>query len=375
MKKFIVTFVLIFTLLLTVSCTENNNKYKLTVIDEWGLLIEPLNNEYEAGEIVEVKLGFRSGPSVGIDINGKYIGENAETKWENGCPVISFIMPEKDSILYTTLNGLFTDPCEDSHDFNEGEIINVPGSDIELIVYRCIKCGHSISENINNEKYYDLIFSGETDYLINDISGKYLSGSTITIPTKLIPNTYTSLELYANGVKLNKVVKPTDGKAIYYHFTMPNENCIIEIKVINRPYLILDKPEYLHTPWIENSNGTYLFINNRAELVDYIDKVYQGMMFLPDYSPYKQTSGYNDDFFNENFLIVFQTEESSGGNKNKIKSYYIENRVITIDLEMVVAGESCDMKGLIYFLPLSKDLLETIDEAKILKNGIDITNR
>lgn len=82
-----------------------DTKYKLTVIDYWGYLVEPLDDRYEAGEEVEVHLAFLSGPSVGIDLNGKYIGENADTKRVNGHPVITFTMPAEDSILYTTQNG------------------------------------------------------------------------------------------------------------------------------------------------------------------------------------------------------------------------------------------------------------------------------
>ena len=82
-----------------------DTKYKLTVIDYWGYLVEPLNEYYKAGEEVEVHLMFLSGPAVGIDLNGKYIGENADTKRVNGHPVITFTMPAEDSVLYTTQNG------------------------------------------------------------------------------------------------------------------------------------------------------------------------------------------------------------------------------------------------------------------------------
>lgn len=85
--------------------TPSNTKYKLTVIDYWGYLVKPLNEYYEAGEEVEVTLAFLSGPSVGIELNGEYIGENADTKHDGVYPIITFTMPAKDSILYTTMNG------------------------------------------------------------------------------------------------------------------------------------------------------------------------------------------------------------------------------------------------------------------------------
>ena len=83
----------------------SNAKYKLTVIDYWGYLRKPLDEYYEAGEEVEVTLAFLSGPSVGIELNGEYIGENADTKHDGVYPIITFTMPAKDSILYTTMNG------------------------------------------------------------------------------------------------------------------------------------------------------------------------------------------------------------------------------------------------------------------------------
>ena len=82
-----------------------DTKYKLTVIDYWGYLVKPLDESYEAGEEVEVTLKFLSGPSVGIELNGEYIGENADTKYDGACPIITFTMPAKDSVLYTTQNG------------------------------------------------------------------------------------------------------------------------------------------------------------------------------------------------------------------------------------------------------------------------------
>ena len=117
MKKILVSILLFVFGVCLVGCVDTpngpgsedpylNGKYKLTVIDDFGYLVEPIDNYYKAGEEVEVHLAFLSGPSVGININGVYIGEDAETKHVDGHPVISFIMPNKDSTLYTTMNGL-----------------------------------------------------------------------------------------------------------------------------------------------------------------------------------------------------------------------------------------------------------------------------
>ena len=46
------------------------------MIDNWNLLVHPLEKEYEAGTNVEVHMGFRSGPSVCIIINDEIIVSN-----------------------------------------------------------------------------------------------------------------------------------------------------------------------------------------------------------------------------------------------------------------------------------------------------------
>ena len=82
----------------------SDTKYKLTVIDYWGYLVKPLDEYYKAGEKVEVTLAFLSGPAVGIALNGEYIGENSVTEYDGVYPIITFTMPAKDSVLYTTQN-------------------------------------------------------------------------------------------------------------------------------------------------------------------------------------------------------------------------------------------------------------------------------
>lgn len=159
MKKILVSmFLLVFGLCL-VGCVDtpngpgtqdpfSNDAHKLTVIDDFGYLVKPLDKYYKAGEEVEVHLAFLSGPSVGININGEYIGENAETKHVDGHPVITFIMPDKDSILYTTMNGLILKDCgEDNHQWDKGREI-AGGNGGYVMKYFCELCGKFKEETI-----------------------------------------------------------------------------------------------------------------------------------------------------------------------------------------------------------------------------------
>lgn len=79
-------------------------KYKVNVIDNHGILIEPLDREYKPGEVVRVKLRFFSGVRAGINVNGELIEASTESVvWEY--EIYEFIMPDEDVTIYTTING------------------------------------------------------------------------------------------------------------------------------------------------------------------------------------------------------------------------------------------------------------------------------
>ena len=141
MKKILfILSIIMLSLLTLVGCElSNSNKYKLEVIDDFGYLLNPLDKYYEAGEEVDVHLKFLSGTSVGINLNGEYIGENTDTKHEDGHPVLTFNMPNKDSVLYTTSNGYILKECnsEDAHEYEVHTLDVMP----QKIVYICKFCG------------------------------------------------------------------------------------------------------------------------------------------------------------------------------------------------------------------------------------------
>lgn len=79
-------------------------KYKLDAVDNYNILLEPLNDEYRAGDIVKVKLQFFSGCRAGIKVNDELIERSISSKvWEY--EIYEFIMPNTDVTLYTTING------------------------------------------------------------------------------------------------------------------------------------------------------------------------------------------------------------------------------------------------------------------------------
>lgn len=149
MKKILVRIFLLVVALCLLGCeSTSRGEYKLTVIDDFGYLIEPLENYYKAGEKVEAHLALLSGPMVGININGEYIAENVETEIIDGHPVITFIMPDKDSVLYTTCNGRILKNCGDNnHKWNEGREIE-DGNGGYVMKYCCELCGKTKEEII-----------------------------------------------------------------------------------------------------------------------------------------------------------------------------------------------------------------------------------
>ena len=147
MKKLFVCLFLLLCLILCVSCdliTDRNdargeNEYKLTVIDTFGYLAEPLEEYYTAGQEVKVHIIFLSGPLGGINLNGEKITDYELS--EDASPIYTFTMPAMDSVLYTTQNGYIGIECdEDSHSFGEGKLINATDGN-HKVAYVCQVCG------------------------------------------------------------------------------------------------------------------------------------------------------------------------------------------------------------------------------------------
>ena len=157
MKKMITLLVLFISTLSLVGCNQTeleDNKYKLEVVDNWNLLVHPLEKEYEAGSTIEVHLAFRSGPSVGIKINGEIlIAKEFSTTCDQLCEFVSFTMPNEDTIIYTHQNGYIAKSCGDNnHEWDEGEIIQVPGGG-EQLMYNCLVCGKTKTEDVDDDNF------------------------------------------------------------------------------------------------------------------------------------------------------------------------------------------------------------------------------
>lgn len=142
--------------------------------------------------------------------------------------------------------------CEESHKWDEGVIFEVPGSYDKELIQTCLRCGETKSTIIEPGVKYKLTVIGDTDLLMESLSGEYHPDFMIEIKTHVLLD--ADIEIYANGEKLKKTHYDSD----YWGYTleMPNQDVTIEIKVIDGwkqdPYIDLEV-----TTYVENDNYGY----------------------------------------------------------------------------------------------------------------------
>lgn len=141
MKKIIFKILTILGLIFSLtSCDSNDKMHKLEIVDNWNLLMHPLEDEYEEGTIIEVHLGFRSGPAVGIILDDEVIiaqGKDVSKTCETYCNAVSFVMPNKDTTIYTHQNGEIGSPR-----FTIKNILNIPNINLNEVEKVQLVNGH-----------------------------------------------------------------------------------------------------------------------------------------------------------------------------------------------------------------------------------------
>lgn len=153
-KKLIMFMSMILSLICFVSCNnEKKTTFKLDVVDNFNLLVNKseIKNEYAEGTEIEVILAFRSGPSVGLILNGKNLYLD---HYEGAYSAYKFTI-DKDSKIITTMNGNTGIDCGGNHKWNQGEVVQVPGGG-EDVIYTCQNC-FTTTTNINDNDDSDPI--------------------------------------------------------------------------------------------------------------------------------------------------------------------------------------------------------------------------
>lgn len=153
----------------------NGDIYKISVIDNFDLLIVPLKEYYNAGDTVQVITKFLSGPRVDVQVDGQFL-EIKELE-AFGYYGYEFIMPEKDVEIAILYNGLMNKPCENNeHQWDEGKHLQVPGGGHEELVYTCEYCGY--------HKYVDFTYEMQIEELATIVENEFKTLNTEKIIIK-----------------------------------------------------------------------------------------------------------------------------------------------------------------------------------------------
>ena len=151
MKRIAFIVLMLSLALLLTGCFGNTQspKYKLTLIDNFGLHNGTLEEYYEAGEEVRVYVKFLSGPLVGINLNGVESGfKDMQFDKENGSDFYTFIMPSQDSVLYITRNGEKEHKNVDCENGKHGWKMGKLSEDGTQLIYECAICGKTEAKDI-----------------------------------------------------------------------------------------------------------------------------------------------------------------------------------------------------------------------------------
>lgn len=155
MKK-LIAFILVLTFaFLLVGCfanQEGKRKYKLTLIDNFGLHNGTLEEYYYEGDEVKVYVKFLSGPLVGINLNGVE-SKHTDMKFdeETASQFYSFVMPSQDSVLYITRNTYKEHSNVDCENGKHGWKMGKVNADGTQMIYECAVCGAIKTNDITQQ--------------------------------------------------------------------------------------------------------------------------------------------------------------------------------------------------------------------------------
>lgn len=248
----------------------SSKKYKLTVVDNFNYLNSPLNEYYEAGEEVRVYIKFLSGPNGGINLNGENITDGVSVL-ESGGTLYTFIMPDSDSILYTTQNGATGEAAIDCnngyHRWYTATVAPLPDGGEEKVL-KCFYCNarKSITTyNQGDEHPKEYIITEETHH------AQYFCDCPASEHNSRIENHFDSDGNKECDVCSYFVGNKVDGLALGTYYLpyqnqydpasitfMANGKCEID-------FLKEDKPSYYQNYWIEDGR-VYLDIDSAPKV-------------------------------------------------------------------------------------------------------------
>lgn len=198
--------------------TFNNNGKKVTVFKTKGLAEDVEWNETVGG------IKFYYSNHIRIEVYSDDQIYTLKEAYDEG--IIT-----KENLI--ELSHIVNANCEMGHSFDEGNVVEIPNGGYEIL-YTCLVCGHTKTDYGN---LYSLNVTGNTELMIEDITGEYVENSFINLSIQWIID--ADVEVYVNGIKIDPLTKPTSN--LLYVFNMPNEDTVVEIKVVTLEYVTLQE--------------------------------------------------------------------------------------------------------------------------------------
>lgn len=141
---------------------SNKEMHKLNIIDNFDLLSKPVNEYYQAEDMVMLGIELVEDYPIELTLDGEKV-ESLEFTFFTEISVYIFKMPEHDCEIVLLLNGFSDYSCENSmHLYNEGI---KTGEDIDsyIIEYTCELCGYRRQERVT-----EIQLSTKPIYILNE---------------------------------------------------------------------------------------------------------------------------------------------------------------------------------------------------------------
>ena len=227
--------------------------------------------------------------------------------------------------VFTTINPTCEEPGVKHGKCQCGKIIDsevIPATGHNYIDGVC-SCG-KVDDNIMQE-CYNITLNGKIEYLKNNIANNARQNDKIVIETQVLID--ADIEVYVNNVKINKIINNDDNETWLYEFIMPDNDVLIEIKVVTI--------EYYNVTF--NSNDGVLISGSETQVVSSLDNIIY---------PIYEKEGYliKDYFINKNSTsnIIIDVIWDRNPNLYKLEvylesslyfiKYYAYDEMISIDL-------------------------------------------
>lgn len=134
-----IKFIIPLLIPLCLSACSSKDFRHIEVKDHFNILKEPVEEYVLSGNLVDVVLVWEDHQTVAIRVDGEIWAPNPSRYSEvDQYAVVTFKMPDHDVVVQTTIDGCFTDKCEEGHHDYKSHVSETNGK----TYYECSICGH-----------------------------------------------------------------------------------------------------------------------------------------------------------------------------------------------------------------------------------------